>query len=214
MSQKKKKEELEKLFEEAQGIDGELSTDLIANPSDLVDVEEMYEHDYYADLEESIKESEEVVDSMARLYFNDNDDILNHPYLKKKREHDAMNHSDMMFLQKMAKKAIIKQLQQMDQGELSPRHFETFYNGLKEVRENIRQSTSTQSTMESFYKTIREDLGMTGNIGDSDTKKKSDGVNDGNLDLNSLDPQKLNEVLKDIQKKQQQKDNKNSEDEE
>ena len=30
----------------------------------------------------------------------------------------------------VAKKAIIKQLQQMDQGDLSPRHFETFYNGI------------------------------------------------------------------------------------
>lgn len=197
---KKRKEELEKLFEEAQGIDGDLSSELIANPEDLVDIEEMKEHDYYADLEESIKESKEVVDSMARLYFNDDDNILNHSYLKKKREHDAINHSDMLFLQKMAKKAIIKQLEQMDQGELSPRHFETFYNGLREVRENIKQSTSTQSTMEAFYKTIREDLGLSGNIGNAETKPKDEEDYD-NFDLNSLDPQKLNDVLKELEKK-------------
>ena len=195
---KKKVEDLEKLYEEARLGGGDLNDmELIANPNDLVNDEDIV-HDYEQDLKDAIAESEKVVDSMASLYLNDNEKILSHPYLEKKRKHDSANHADMSFLQKVAKRAIIKQLQQMDQGDLSPRHFETFYNGMKEIRENIKQATSTQATMESFYKLIRDDLGMEGNIGGENTQSEIEDAKPDNLDLNMLDPKDMNNKLDQI----------------
>ena len=117
----------------------------------------------------------------------------------------------MLFLQKMAKKAIITQLEQMDQGDLTPRHYETFYQGLKEIRENIKQATSTQSMMESFYKTIREDLGMTGNIGGDGTTKSVEETSEESLDFNTMDPDTLNAKLDEIMKTQAANDKKSEE---
>ena len=72
MAKEDKKKELEQLFEDVQGIGrGELSSELLANPEDLISIEEMEGHDYYADLAESVKESTVVVDSMAKLYLSD-----------------------------------------------------------------------------------------------------------------------------------------------
>jgi len=216
MANSDKKKKLEQLFNDAQNIgnDDELNENLLATSDDLINTEDVIEHDYYQDLNEALTESNDVIDSMARLYLNDNENIVNHPYLKEKRKHDAINHADMTFLQKMAKKAIIKQLQQMDQGDLTPRHFETFYNGLKEIRENIKQATSTQATMENFYKTIREDLGITGNIGGNATNNDVNVENEEEnttLDLNSMNPQDLNEVLRKIKETQKDKKSNNKE---
>ena len=206
--QKKNKiNELEKLFEEA-SLNEPIVGDLIANPQDLVNDEEI-NHDYEQDLKDASDDSKEIVDSMASLYLNDNEKILNHPYLQKKRTNDSGNYADMVFLQTIAKKAIIKQLQQMDQGDLSPRHFETFYNGMKEIRENIKQATVTQSTMEDFYKTIRGDLGMTGHIGGQETQDEViDETQDENLDLNMADAKDLNSQIDEILRQRHEKEKK------
>lgn len=204
--QKKQKiEELEKLYEEA-SLNDPITGDLMANPQDLINDEEM-NYDYEQDLADAVEESKVVVDSMASLYLNDNEKILNHPYLQNKRTNDSNNHADMTFLQNVAKKAIIKQLQQMDQGDLSPRHFETFYNGMKEMRENIKQATTTQATMESFYKAIRGDLGLTGNIGGEQTQEDvSDETKDDNLDLNMTNAKDLNSQIDEILKQRNEKE--------
>lgn len=151
--------------------------------------------DYEKILDEAIIESSEVVDNMAELYLDGNTELVNNPYLAKKRKHDAVNLADMLFLQKMAKRAVIKQLKQMDEGSMGARDFETFYGGLKEIRENIKQSTSTQNIMEGFYKSIREDLSHTklgeeSGIGnDNDTKNEK---------LNIQDPKNMNSRLDDL----------------
>ena len=195
---KKKISEIEKLYEEASMNDPINDMSLLAEPTDLVNLGDNINHDYEQDLEDARGESKTVVDSMASLYLNDNEKVLNHPYLQKKRQNDSNNHADMSFLQTVAKKAIIKQLQQMDQGDLSPRHFETFYNGMKEMRENIKQATSTQAVMEDFYKTIRGDLGMEGNIGGEDTQNEVDNEKSDTLDINMLDPKEMNNKLDEI----------------
>lgn len=206
--QKKQKiDELEKLYEEASLNNPITGDSLMANPEDLIN-DEQINHDYEQDLEDAVEDSTKVVDNMASLYLNDNEKILNHPYLQSKRKHDSKNHADMSFLQVVAKKAIIKQLQQMDQGDLSPRHFETLYGGLKEIRENIKQATSTQSIMEDFYKTIRGDLGIEGNIGGESTQDDIEAENPTQMDLNMLDPKDMNNKL-DVIIKQMNEDKKN-----
>jgi hypothetical protein len=162
-----KKEDIAKkidsIFEEAE-IDSQTmdlgdAVKLLANESDLP-FADLQIHDYESDIEEVSKEAKDTLDSMAELYLGSNPEILNHSYIMRKKMHDAANHADMLFLQKMAKRALLMQLKQMDLGDTTPRHYETFYSGLKEVRENIKQSTSTQSLMEGFYRSIREDLGI------------------------------------------------------
>lgn len=204
--QKKNKiNELETLFEEA-SLNDPIVGDLIAHPEDLIN-DEIMNYDYEQDLSNAVEESKVVIDSMASLYLNDNEKILNHPYLQNKRTNDSNNHADMTFLQNVAKKAIIKQLEQMDQGDLSPRHFETFYNGMKEMRENIKQATTTQATMESFYKAIRGDLGLTGNIGGAETQEEvTDETKDDNLDLNMADAKDLNSQIDEILKQRHEKE--------
>jgi hypothetical protein len=132
---------------------------------------------------------------MSDLYLNSNDALLKNKYIRNKVLTDAQNLADMFFLQKIAKRAITKQMEQIDSGEGSPRHYETLYNGMKEIRENIKQSTMTTSTMEGFYKQLRDDLGIEETIGDNDETNKGNITNQ--QDLND----KLDDIIKNQKKK-------------
>lgn len=161
-------DELDKLYNEAMAATPSLQgTFALAEPDDLgIDDElEKFEiYDYEQDMHEALVEGIETVDHMASLYLNGNQELVEHPYIKKKRLYDAVNQADMMFVQKMAKKALVMQAKQIDMGDATPRHYETFYAGLREVRENIKQLTTTQQQMEGFYKMLRTDLGMSETI--------------------------------------------------
>lgn len=180
-------DELDKLYNEAMAATPSLQgTFSLAEPDDLgIDDElEKFEiYDYEQDMREALVEGIETVDHMAGLYLNGNSELVEHPYIKKKRLYDAVNQADMMFVQKMAKKALIMQAKQIDMGDATPRHYETFYAGLREVRENIKQLTTTQQQMEGFYKMLRGDLGMsekieTNMVIEEETDNKKDEVFD------------------------------------
>ena len=171
---------------------------LMATMQDLGnDLEALNAHDYDADIEETYVEGVETVDSMAKLYLNENTELLNHPYIKKKRQHDAANQADMLFLQKITKKAVVMQLRAMDLGANSPRDFETFYNGIKELRENIKHAALTQNQMEGFYKMLRTDLG----ISDEPIGKEIEDTSTSTAPKhNIVDPKNLNSKLEEMMK--------------
>jgi hypothetical protein len=189
---KKKIEELDQLFSDAQSSPNlQNPMELMATLEDLPDLPEVALYDYDTDISEAAEEGKDVVENMAGLYLNNNEEVLSHPYIKKKIQHDAMNHGDMIFLRKMAHRALIMQLKQMDLGDTTPRHFETFYAGLREMREINKQSTATQSVVESFYKTLKDDLGI-------QEKPMSDSVEnteDSNITDQKVLNNKLNELL-------------------
>lgn len=199
----KKIQELEQLYKDTMSSSENLNPDTLMGDLEQFGEEEE-KIDYEVILSEAVVESTEVVDNMAELYLDGNSDLVNNPYLSKKRKHDAVNLADMLFLQKMAKRAVIKQLKQMDSGEMSARHFETFYGGLKEIRENIKQSTSTQNIMEGFYKSIREDLSQT-KLGEESGISEESAEDIGDIqdpkDMNS----KLDDLIKGIRDKKGKK---------
>ena len=191
---KRKEEELNNLYSDAKNDSLDMNNQLLALPEDFPDMPELEMYDYDKDLEESLKEGKEVIDNMAGLYLNNNTEILNHPYLLKKKQHDADNQADILFLKKMSKRALIMQLRSMDMGDTSPRHFETFYTGLREIREINKQSTSSQNLMETFYKTLKNDLGLEDKpIETTQTEKSVEG--------NTTDQKSLNDKLRDLMKK-------------
>jgi len=195
--------ELSDVYDDAStnGVKVDNTFNLLATMQDLGnDLEALEIHNYDADVVETMQEGVETVDAMAELYLNNNKELLSNPYIVKKRMHDASNQADILFLQKITKKAIVMQLKAMDLGDNSPRHFETFYNGIKELRENIKHASVTQNQMEGFYKQIRTDLGIaTDPIGkeieqDSNTPKH-----------NIVDPKNLN-AFADAHMEQMKKD--------
>ncbi len=154
---------------------------------------ELYNYD--KDINESRTEGSSVIENMANLYLGTTPEVLNHPYIKKKKEHDANNQADMLFLKKMAMRALIIQLKQMDMGDTSHRNFETFYTGLKEIRDIVKQSTSTQNLQETFYKQLKDDLGIQGQP--AITEGTSGTGNSGNIS----DSKSLNDTIKRMMEK-------------
>jgi hypothetical protein len=197
---KNKENELDHLYNTSMSEGGNIESDgLMADFSDFTD-EEYIERDYDMEMENTYNESKEVVGNMSALYLDDNEELLDNKYIKKKIENDAENLSDIKFLQNITKIAIIKQMKQIEQGDVTPRHFETLYGGMKEMRENIKQSTTTVNTMEGFYKQLRDDLGMSSEIG-SDME-----IEDGGASDNVIDQKSLNARLDEIMKKNKKKD--------
>jgi len=159
-----KLEEIENLYSmsEYDGVDLN-GSDLLADPSDFNEEIEVTDYDGLQD--EILDDSTETVERMSALYLDDNEELLDNSYIKRKVSNDAKNLADMNFLQSIAKKAIITQMKQLECGDATPRHYETLYNGMKEVRANIEQSTKTANVMEGFYKKLRDDLGLAEQIG-------------------------------------------------
>lgn len=159
---KQKENDLDYLYDNAIKEGGKLedTENMLLNPDILKTADvSLHDTDYDKDLEDALTESISTVRSLAELYLSGNEDIINNPYIQKKIQKDAQNLADMQFLQTIGRKAIIKQVQSIEDADAaSPRHFETLYGGFKEIRENIKQSTLTSSTVEDFYLKLKKDL--------------------------------------------------------
>ena len=130
--------------------------DIFGNTPTSLDGDE--EINYEQELDRIYQESKVLLSNMASMYLDDNPIILKHKYIKNKISNDAKNLSRIEFLQTVSERAIIKQMQQIEMGEGSPRYYEMLALIMKEMRENIKQSTMTVTTMESFYKTMKNDI--------------------------------------------------------
>ncbi len=193
----KKENELDYLYDNSLSEGGELDTSNIMGGIDDFTDEEYEAHDFEGEMVEIYNDSKDVIGNMSSLYLDENEELLENPYIKKKIQSDAQNLADMTFLQNIAKMAIIKQMKQIEQGDVTPRHFETLYGGMKEIRENIKQATVTVNTMEGFYKELRDDLGLKEQIGDI---SEESGENKNVVDQKNLNMQ-LEEILKKRKKK-------------
>ena len=194
---KNKENELDYLYNNSLSEAGELDTSsIMGGINDFID-DEYVEHDFESEMLGIYTESKEVIGNMSALYLDENEELIENPYIQKKIQSDAQNLADMTFLQNIAKMAIVKQMKQIEQGDVTPRHFETLYGGMKEIRENIKQATVTVNTMEGFYKELRDDLGLKEQIGDisDDSGEKKNIVDQKNLNM------QLEEILKNRKKK-------------
>lgn len=152
----RKMSELDDLYEQAELTPNISNTELM--DYNVLSNVQMSDVNYDEEVKKTYDDSLNVVKNMAALYFDDNENILTNNYIKDKIRTDAKNLSDLVFLQEMAKKTIIKQFEQVDLAEASPRLFETMFQGMKEIREIIKQSSSVTSTMQNFYKELYNDL--------------------------------------------------------
>ncbi len=163
---KKLEEQLDFLYNESKNEGGDIQEpgDLMANAEifGVIDADDM---DFDEEIKNSFYDSKETLESMAGFYLGDNASLAESNYTKNKVLNDAQNLSDMRFLQKIARRAVIKQMTHIQMGDATPRHYETLYMGMREMRENIKQSTTTMSTMEGFYKQMRADAGMEEKVG-------------------------------------------------
>ena len=188
---KKLEDKLNFLYNESISEGNELDDPqgLVANPEIFGISLEDNEMDYQEEMKNSFIESKNILENMATMYL-EKEILLKNSYIRNKVLNDAQNLSDMSFLQKISKRVVIKQLEQIEMGDATPRHYETLDMMMREIRENIRQSTVTVSTMEEFYRKLRSDIGMDQQIlpESSATKPEITTAND----LNS----KLDEILK------------------
>lgn len=196
---KKEKEQkvisLEELYEMSEMESAVNTENLLLNPELLKDPQNaitLSDVDYNKEMEEVLDDSTKVVGNMASLYFDDNENILSNKYIKDKIRTDAQNLSDLVFLQKMAKKTIIKQMEQVEDAEGSPRLYETMFQGMREIREIIKQSTTMTSTMQTFYKDLFNDLKEKNSAELNIEEKKEEANIMTASDLNN----KLDEIMK------------------
>lgn len=202
---KKLEEELEYLYDLSKTETGELQNPetIIANPSMFgMNNDDM---NYKEEQEKILDESIEIIESMASLFLDDNKELLNNKYLKNKILNDAKNLADMSFLQTISKRVILRQVNQLEMGDCSPRHFEMVSIQMREIRENIKQSTFTISAMENFYREIRNILGLNNIIQTPKTEEN-------NIHLQLTTTQNLNDKLNDLIKDIQNKNNENKND--
>jgi hypothetical protein len=158
---RKYEEQLDFLYNESKTESGELyDTDELVATSDMFGIEltDDDEIDYKQEQEDLFIESKIRLTNMASLYLDDNPIVLKNKYIKNKIDGDARNLADMNFLQIISKRTLVKQMQQMEMGEFSPRHIETMSMMVKEMRENIKQSTTMTVAVESTYKEVKNDI--------------------------------------------------------
>lgn len=97
-----------------------------------------------------------IVNSMASMYLTENA-IKNVPYVTNKLCVDIITLSNLLFQMDTAKQAMIKLFEEIDSGNIQPRTFEVLSQMQKSNMEISKHLNQFMITMESNYKTLRED---------------------------------------------------------
>jgi hypothetical protein len=146
------KDELEKLL--ASGIENlQLNIDqakdiLPARDGTFMDYEKVKT---YAD-----DKADNIVDSISEFYLN-RDIIEEIPYVKQKSVVDKITVSNLLFQMKTAEHAIIKLLEEIDNGNLHPRTFEVLASLQRSKMEIVKHLAQFMVIMETNYKNLKED---------------------------------------------------------
>jgi len=192
-----KKKNLEDEFNQVQGQhkDTKIEKYLVDSDEDLPGFGELDVYDYDSDQEEVTKISEDVIESLVDLYLGDAPDVRDHPYIKEKARQDMYDYADARFLSKMSKKLLLQNLRQIDNGESSARMYEVATKLMGEIREINKDSRSSRSEIENFYKEIRSDLGLN-ELSNSGNKEAENEENEGTI-INAVDlNNQIDEYLK------------------
>ncbi len=164
----------------------------LARREDLPDLGEIQIYDYDADIADAQTEAKEVLDSLVDMYLGDSPAIVEHPYIKKKKEQDAQVYADTIFLQKMTKKNFLTQLRQVDNGDTSARMHEVINQSISQIRDNIKFSQTQRTELEKFWKETRKDLGMN-EI--SETMEQKNVTEEKKDEGKIMDPKELNNMI-------------------
>jgi len=163
-------DEKEKIKQELEDLENNISeqinnlnpNDLFMEPDTLPALSEtsIEQLDYNNQLTEIRHESEKIINNLAELYLG-NETLLTHPYIEAKRKKDADYYSKLEFLVNVSEKTLMSIMREIESGNSNTRMFEVQSMLQKEMRDNIKLSLRSLADIEKFYKTIREDLGVT-----------------------------------------------------
>jgi hypothetical protein len=162
----------------------------LATIDDLPDLGQIELYDYDSDLTVASQKGIEVIESLVDLYLSEFGDLKNHPYIRNKVREDAMVYAETLFLSKMTRKNFLTQMRQVDNGDNSARMHEVINQTIREVRENMKFSSSQRTELEQYYKKFREDLGEFAASIKSDSSKDDKGQ--------IVDSKKLNDLIGDM----------------
>lgn len=187
------------------------SDELEANAGDLPMVQNAQVHDYDGELDEIQQRSQNIINNLVRLYLSDNEQIMNHDYIRNKRQKDADYFAKLDFLVNASQRTLVNIMREIDMGAASPRMFEVLSMLQKEMRENVKLSSNNLTSIEKFYKDMRKDLGLQQepeNIPQPEVKKEEKKEEAGHI-FNHADLNKqVDEWLKtrDVEKENREKE--------
>ena len=149
----------------------------LAKMEDLPDLGNIEIYDYDSDVDEVMDRGSDVLESLVDLYLGDVPEIKEHPYIKNKRNEDALVYAETLFLQKMTRRNFLSQLKQVDSGDNSARMHEVINQTISQIRENSKFASTQRNELEKFYKQFRLDLNdVSPKLGSSSVKDDDDGV--------------------------------------
>jgi len=105
---------------------------------------------------DSDTKSTDIVDSIAEFYL-DKTIISEIPYVKQKNSVDKITISNLLFQMKTAEHAIVKLLEEIDNGNTHPRTFEVLSSLQRSKMEIVKHLAQFMVIMEQNYKNLKED---------------------------------------------------------
>jgi hypothetical protein len=146
------RDELEKLI----SADTQALQALTAQASQLLPSRAIGPLDYHNVKKDCEDTADEIVESVANFYL-DARIIENTPYVKQKTNVDHITVSNLLFQMKTAEHAIIKLLEEIDNGNLHPRTFEVLSSLQRSKMEIVKHLAQFMIIMENNYKNLKID---------------------------------------------------------
>jgi hypothetical protein len=148
----KLREELERMLQD--GMDNLKLT--LDNAKEVLPAQEKTFMNYDEVKGYSDEKAEVIVNSISEFYLNSKI-ITEIPYVNQKRIVDKITISNLLFQMKTAEHAIIKLLEEIDNGNLHPRSFEVLAALQRSKMEIVKHIAQFMVIMENNYKSLKED---------------------------------------------------------
>lgn len=146
------RDELERLISE----DNQAIKALTAQAADILPSRAIGTLDYHNVKLECEDAADEIVNSVAGFYLEESI-ISSVPYVKQKTAVDHITVSNLLFQMKTAEHAIIKLLEEIDNGNLHPRTFEVLSSLQRSKMEIVKHLAQFMIIMENNYKNLKTD---------------------------------------------------------
>jgi hypothetical protein len=146
------KDDLERLL--ASGIE-DLQLD-IENAKNILPGRNTAFMDYSKVKDFSDTKAKDIIDAISVFYLTE-DVVETDPYIKEKCFVDKITVSNLLFQMKTAEHAIIKLLEEIDNGNMQPRSFEVLASLQKSKMEIVKHLAQFMVIMENNYKSLKED---------------------------------------------------------
>jgi len=184
-------------FDELMALPDEITSEETID--DLIPSEKSYPTRYQNIKSIAEKKAKSTIDSLLKFYLSENI-IEQHDYIKAKAEIDKASLSTLMYQMKTTEKAITTLLDNIDNGDMTPRMFEVLGNLQKTLLDIVKSQTMYLMASEESLKKISRDIeiynpgttSVTPNSGSSGVKSR--GTKDLMKALRGLDSEEAEEA--------------------